>query len=49
MGRPGGTGKSLFGEFELLRSYKEGNLITPEGEYEEDYTLKVPDVDERVC
>ena len=32
-----------------LRSHREENLITPKGEYEEDYTLKVPNVNERVC
>ena len=34
---------------EFLRSLREENLITQEGQYEEDYTLKVPNVNERVC
>ena len=35
--------------FEFLRSLREEHYITPEGEYEEDYILEVPHVNERVC
>ena len=29
--------------------FREDNLITQEGEYEEDYLLEAPDPNERVC
>ena len=35
--------------FEFLRSFREENLITPKGEYKEDYIMEVPDIKERVC
>ena len=36
-------------ESNFLRSLQKENLITPEGEYEEDYLFEIPDVNERVC
>ena len=42
-------GTALQVNFNFLRSLSEENLITPEDEYEEDYILKVPNVDESVC
>ena len=36
-------------ELDCLRSLWEENLITPKGKYEEDYTLEVPNVNEKVC
>ena len=34
---------------EFLRSLREENLKTLEGEYEENFTLEVLDINERVC
>ena len=34
---------------EFLNHFREENLITPKGEYEEEYILKAPDPNERVC
>ena len=33
----------------FLKSLHEEHLLTPEGEYEEEYVLEVPTADERVC
>lgn len=35
--------------YEFLDHFREENLITPEGEYEEDYILEAPSPSERVC
>ena len=35
--------------FEFMRSLKEEHLITPKGEYEEEYVSEAPNVNERVC
>ena len=34
---------------EFLKSLHEEHLLTPEGEYEEEYFLEAPSVDQRVC
>ena len=34
---------------EYLHHFREENLITPEGEYEEEYILEAPSPNERVC
>ena len=34
---------------EVLKSLHEEHLLTPEGEYEEEYILEAPGADERVC
>ena len=34
---------------EFLHHFREENLITPEGEYEEEYVLEAPGPSDRVC
>ena len=36
-------------DLDFLRSFREKNLITVEGNYEKDYIFKVPNVNKRVC
>lgn len=42
-------GNPVLVTFDFLSSLREENLLTLEGEYEEDYTLEVPSANERVC